>query len=271
MNEIIDTHLHFWNPQRLDYFWLTPKEGMLNRIFLPPELEPTRIQTGVTEAIFVQASHDPRENAFAFELANTHPWITGIIGWVDLLSSRLELDLEAPCQDKRFKGVRHLSHNETDTRWILRPELRRGLAALEDQRLIFELVLRPEQTNHAPELVGLFPNLTFVLDHLGNPPMQETEFAIWQETMHKLGQHPNVIAKISGLQQLEPKQLEQVLETTLSTFRHSHLMFGSDYPVSLTKYPYQKIITRISTALESLGVTREHALWAKNARRIYRL
>jgi len=79
---IVDTHVHFWNPAALDYFWLKPSEPeALRRAFMPDELEPQRVEAGVTHGVYVQVGHDPRENDWILNATRPYPWIRGIVGW----------------------------------------------------------------------------------------------------------------------------------------------------------------------------------------------
>ena len=172
----MDAHVHFWDPTQLEYFWLTPNAAPLYRAFLPGEIEPELHASGVSRVVFVQASHDPRETAWALALAQRFGWIAAAIGWVDLESPGVDAKLEHFLTDTRFKGVRHPLHTEADTAWLARPAVRRGLAALETKRLLFELVIRPEQLPLVAQTVARHPQLSFVLDHLGNPPVEDNHF-----------------------------------------------------------------------------------------------
>ena len=50
------------------------------------------------------------------------------------------------------------------------------------------------------ELVASVPNATFIIDHLGSPPVLGTDadMSVWSNTMKALAQHPHVFVKIGG-------------------------------------------------------------------------
>ena len=149
---MIDAHVHFWNPADLEYFWLG-SDSELHRTYLPEDLDTERQAIGVSGAVFVQASHDPQENAWALELAKRYSWLLGVVGWVNLERSDLAERLEPLARQSRFKGVRHLVHTEADERGLLRSSVAAGLEMLAEHGLTFDLVLRPEQFQHAPTRV----------------------------------------------------------------------------------------------------------------------
>jgi len=262
---IIDTHVHFWNPAQVNYFWLTPHLERLDRAFLPFDLEPELRDGWVSKAVFVQASHDPKENSYALELARKHPWIAGVIGWVNLEIAMVGAALDSLMQDASFKGVRHLVHTESDPHWLLRPAVQRGLSALEERGLSFDLVLREDQWASALEVAQQHPHLTLILNHLGNPPSDRSGLERWQVWLHQIAASPNVYAKFSGL--TAHPQAARIAAFALAAFGPERLMFGSDWPISVGRdtYPQQRVVA------QELIATDSRAFWADTAARVYRL
>jgi L-fuconolactonase len=263
--QITDAHVHFWNPTELNYFWLTPQLEGLCRTFLPSDLEPELHSSKVSKVVFVQASHDPRENVFALELAQQHPWIAGVIGWVDLEAATLGTTLDGLTQDARFKGVRHLVHTESDPNWLLRPAVQRGLSVLEERGLSFDLVLRQDQWAAALVVAEQHPDLTLILNHLGNPPSDVLSFERWQAWLLEMSAFPNVNAKYSGLTNY-PHAVSIAIKA-VEAFGLERLMFGSDWPISVKSDGYS---AQLHATLELIKMEMT-PFWADNASRIYRL
>ena len=262
---MIDSHVHFWNPNDLDYDWLEATSP-LYRAFLPTDYEPGREACGVSGAVFVQASHDPRENAWAFELADRFEWLLGVVGWVDLEAEDVRITLEHLSQHRRFKGVRHLVHNEADERWLLRPKVGAGLEALGELGLSFDLILRPEQFQYAPGVVAAHPELLFVLDHLGSPTGETLRD--WARTLERLAGHANVTAKISGL----PRNIARhAISIALETFGSNRLMLGGDYPICTLELLYATALTTMLEALRGLAPNGLHSITTAKAAHVYRL
>lgn len=62
--------------------------------------------------------------------AEQHPWIVGVVGWVDLGQHDCERQVEEFKSFPKFVGVRHLQ-DEPDDNFIIRPEILLGLKVLE--------------------------------------------------------------------------------------------------------------------------------------------
>ena len=60
-------------------------------------------------------------------------------------------------------------------------------------------MLFADRLGDALELVRRVPEATFVLDHLGKPPLERHVQAEWKTNIAALGRLPNVVAKVSGL------------------------------------------------------------------------
>ena len=124
---IVDTHVHFWDLERFRYFWLKPEYGILYQTYLPDQIRGEMEVAGVERGVFVQANHLLEENDWVLSLAETHDWIAGIVGWVDLTDPNVDELLDRYMRNSRFKGVRHLIHEEPDDGWLLRPDVQPGL------------------------------------------------------------------------------------------------------------------------------------------------
>ncbi|GMA15272.1 amidohydrolase family protein [Deinococcus metallilatus] len=262
---VIDTHIHFWHPEQLHYFWLADSEPLC-RPFLPEALDAERRAAGVVAGIYVQASHDPRENAWALDLARRVGWIRGVVGWLDLTAP-----LEKPA-DPLFKGVRHLTHAIPDRLWLRRADVGHALDRLAEWNLSVDLVVRAEQLPEAERAIREHPGTTFILDHLGNPPL-EGDLTRWQDDLSSVAALPNVAVKLSGLlthftAPVDETRLAEAVRHGLNVFGPERVMYGGDWPVSTLKTPY---LTTLDTLARAAGPLADARLWWENACRYYRL
>lgn len=273
---IVDTHVHFWDPAALEYFWLTPSEPVaLHRAFMPDELEPQRIEAGVTHGVHVQVGHDPGENDWILEVTRGYPWIRGIVGWVDLMASDLGGQLERATRDPRFKGVRHLTHAIDDPHWLARKDVQAGLETVAGHGLSLDLVLRPDQLEMARDVIAAHPRVSFVLDHMGNPPF-DGNLERWRTDLARLAALPNLVCKISGLltnfkQAIDFGLLRETIHFGFSIFSTGRVMFGGDWPVSTLAAPYRRTLEIVREAVGVLPESDARAFWSGNATRVYRL
>ncbi len=273
---IVDTHVHFWNPAALDYFWLKPSEPeALRRAFMPDELEPQRVEAGVTHGVYVQVGHDPRENDWILNATRPYPWIRGIVGWLDLTAPDLESQMTRASRDPRFKGVRHLTHAITDQNWLTRKDVQAGLETVADHGLSVDLVLRADQLEMVFDVIAAHPRVAFVLDHMGNPPFNG-DLEGWRADIARLAALPNLTCKVSGLLTgfsgaPDLELLRETIDFGFSLFSTNRALFGGDWPVSTLAAPYQRTLEIVREAVGALPEPDARAFWSDNAVRVYRL
>ena len=83
----IDAHHHFWKLGRYDYPWLGPQLNALYRDFGPDDLPPLLARHRMDRTVLVQTISSLDETKWFLSLARQHPFIAGVVGWVDLKSS----------------------------------------------------------------------------------------------------------------------------------------------------------------------------------------
>src|SRR5688572_29951704 len=171
----IDSHTHFWRYNAAEYGWINERVGVLRRDFLPGEARREMDRAGVDACIAVQARQTLEETRWLLELADTHPFVAGVIGWIDLQAEDAAAQLEPFAENSKLVGVRHIIQDEPEERFMLRPAFCRGMSMLEDLNLTYDLLIYPRHLPAAAELVGRFGRQRFVLDHLAKPAVRSGE------------------------------------------------------------------------------------------------
>ena len=110
----IDAHQHFWKYNPGEYGWIGPQDRVLRRDFLPADLQPELMSSGIQGAVSVQARQSLEETRWLLELAHQYTFIKGVVGWVPLIGPDVEKHLELFSADRKLKGVRHVLHDEAD-------------------------------------------------------------------------------------------------------------------------------------------------------------
>src|ERR1041384_4288917 len=124
---IVDSHHHFWRVGLFEYPWMSPDVEILDRDYVPEDLEPQLRACGVAHTVLVQASNSIDETRWLLQLADEHPFIAGVVGWADLEKDRVGQQLDDLAAHPKFKGIRHLVESEPDDDWIVRPKVLAGL------------------------------------------------------------------------------------------------------------------------------------------------
>ena len=261
MSPVIDAHQHFWQrSQPFDYRWLdTPALAPIRRDYWPEDLAPHLKNAGVDRSIFVQTQHNLAENRWALELTERHPFLAGVVGWVDLASPDCEAQVEEFRNHPRFVGVRHVTQDEPDDDFIVGDEVLRGLKVLERYRVPFDLLFYVKHLRHVPRLASTLPDLPMVIDHLAKPRIKDHVLDDWEPDFRAAGTFPNVFCKVSGLvteadwRNWTVDDLKPYVQTALEVFGPDRLMFGSDWPVCELAGSYEQVY---SAAVEAFGPLR---------------
>lgn len=238
---VVDAHHHVWDLSVRDQDWIAGRElAPLRRDFTMKHLEPEARAAGVGRTVLVQTVTVPEETPEFLALAAEHDLIAGVVGWTDLTRpdvadelARLRALPGGPC----LKGIRHQVQGEPDPEWLLRPDVHRGLAAVADAGLVYDLVVLPHHLPACVRTAAALPGLTFVLDHLGKPPIAAGALEPWASGLRALAALPNTVAKLSGLvTEADPaswtvEDLRPYADVALEAFGPGRLMYGSDWPV----------------------------------------
>ncbi len=244
----VDAHQHFWIYHPDEYAWIDDSMAALRRDFLPHDLAPELESSGFQGSIAVQARQTLQETRWLLDLAERSASILGVVGWVDLRSPDVHSHLRSFAQNPKLVGVRHVVQSEPDERFLLQPDFLRGISALEEFDLAYDILIYAKHLPVAAEFVERFPRQRFVLDHLAKPPIKSGEIDSWADGIRRLAALPNVFAKLSGLvteadwQAWKPEQIGPYLDVAFEAFGPKRLMIGSDWPVCLVAAPYARTV-----------------------------
>jgi L-fuconolactonase len=241
---IVDAHQHFWDPARADYAWMTDE---LRRRYGPEDLAPLLREHGVDGTIVVQARHSLDETRELLAIAAATPFVLGVVGWIDLTGDVAGQLAEL---DGALVGVRHQVHDEPDPAWLLRDDVQRGLVAVAEAGLVYDLLVRTRELPAAVETARRHPGLTVVLDHAAKRPPADGE---WAEGVTALAALPNVRCKLSGLfTEFDPAG---TVAFALELFGPERCLFGSDWPVCLLAAGYGDALAVVGDDENVLGGT----------------
>ncbi|MFF4463395.1 amidohydrolase family protein [Streptomyces mirabilis] len=282
---LIDAHHHLWDLDRRPQPWLDdPALATIRRTFTPDDLRTTATQLiagrRLHSTVAVQCVPDVPETEDLLALAEWEPLIGAVVGWADLMSPGIGdlLDgLLAGPGGTHLRSLRHLVQGETDPGWLQRPDVERGLAAVRDRGLCYDVLVRSHQLDQAIRLAERFPDLPQVLDHAGKPPIADGELADWEHQLCRLAAHPQVVCKVSGLiteadhERWTVDDIRPVWDVLLSAFGPDRLMFGSDWPVANLAGGWNRWAATVDELLDGCSADETSAILAGTATTFYRL
>ena len=166
----VDAHHHVWRLDRGDYGWLTPSLAPIYRDFTLDDLRPLLARANVGATVLVQAAPSVAETEFLLDVARASDGLVGgVVGWVDLAVPDAAATLARLAQDPLLKSIRPMLHDITDTEWILRPDVDRAIAVVEELGLRFDVLVKPPHLPALLRMVERHPGLPIVIDHGGKP------------------------------------------------------------------------------------------------------
>lgn len=242
---VIDSHLHVWERSEGHYSWLVPHFGAIYDDF-PPSLAGHELsRAGVDGAILVQADDSLHDANYMFQAARQHNWVWGVVPWLPLDSpGRAENLLEEYQREPSFCGVRQLVHDDPRDDFYRMAEVHEVLAALGELGIPVDVPdAWPRDLPQVVDIAATYPATTFVLDHLGKPPIEPGDFARWKSLFIALADCPNTVVKFSGLHHpyrpFTHLSIESIWDLTLEVWGPKRVMVGSDWPITVGYGGYQ--------------------------------
>lgn len=272
----IDSHQHFWLPERGDYGWLTRDLAPLYRDFQPEHLRPHLQETGVRQTVLVQAAPTLQETRYLLQLAQQTDFVAAVVGWVDMEKPTALNDLEALARHPLLRGIRPMIQDIPDPAWMLRAQLRPVYETLVELGLTFDALVKPQHLPHLHQLLRRHPDLSVVIDHGAKPDIARGAFQPWADDMAAIATGANTSCKLSGL--LTEAGNQPVYEAVYPYMRHlldcfgaERLLWGSDWPVLelAADYPSWNIMTL--RFLQDLDADDQQRILGANAQALYGL
>lgn len=279
---IIDTHLHLWDPGYLRYSWLDGN-ALLNKPYLLADYRKACGAVQVEKMVFLQCEVDfalfREEAAWVTSLAKQDPRIAGIVPWAPLeKGDAARADLEALlAANPLIKGIRRIIQFEPEIDFCLRPDFVKGVQALADYGLSFDICISHIQMANTIKLVAQCPNVHFILDHIGKPDIRQQIFEPWKREIRTLAQFPNVCCKVSGLvteadhKAWTKEDLKPYIDHVIDSFGFDRVIFGGDWPVAYQATEYPRWVETLEWAVAGCSERELYKLFHDNAQAFYRL
>tara|TARA_Y100001958_G_scaffold94829_1_gene64960 strand:- start:1901 stop:2731 length:831 start_codon:yes stop_codon:yes gene_type:complete len=258
---ILDTHHHLWDLSLRSYDWITelPEDESIkiNRNFLINDLDALANKNNVTGTICVQAHQSEEEALWLLEIAKNSDLIKGVVCWVDLKNSNIGLFLDKYQMYEKFCGIRHVWHDEKNEDWIMDPKVIEGLKTLSERQINFDFLVRPNHLKYIFEVYEKIPKLNGVIDHIAKPKIIENIFEPWAENISELSKIDSLNCKISGMvEEMNESQgisiLKNYTDHVIESFGDDKVMYGSNWPVCLTKKSYSEVLEIAKTISNNL-------------------
>ena len=298
MLDIIDTHQHLWNLDRLNLPWVN-RVPELNRSYKFTDYLKEAEISGVTRTVYMEVDAHPVDKQKEIDDITLHcqensDLMLGMVVSADPGKPGFTEFLGANSGNPFIKGVRQVLHNpEQASKYCLTPEFVQGIRALGKRDLLFDICIRPAELHDAVELCRQVPETTFVLDHCGNADpyvvnghrkidssSSDTTYVhskeSWQKGIFKLGELENVYCKISGIvaraeTDWNAQTLAPTVNTCLEAFGEDRVVFGGDWPVCTLGASLSQWIAALKEIVSTRPTVVQEKMFSINAERLYQL
>ena len=236
---VLDAHVHFWNPERLSYPWLSDAPS-LKRPFLPEQFG-ALADRAVDALLFVEANCGPSDSEaeldFVDGLAAREPRIIGSVAFVDMTERDTRRQrLERLARRERVVGVRHNIQGHA-AGYCLSSSFVAGVCEVGALGLTFDLCITADQLEDAIALVSRCRDVRFVLDHCGKPCDSLRRIRAVGRRHRSVGgvrecRVQVVRAVHGGTPRSEKRECAASLRRACTPcFGPTRLLYGSDWPV----------------------------------------
>jgi len=272
----IDSHQHYWHFNTADYGWMGENMSVIKRDFLPTDLLPELKSIDFDGSVAVQARQSLEETNWLLQLADEHPHIKGVVGWLDLQSEQAEEQIAAFAKHPKAAGVRHVIHDEEDLDFMLRPAFIRGVQLLEKYDLAYDILIFPTHLANTIEFVKQFSDKQiFVVDHIAKPLIKDGIVSPWKEDIVALAKFPNVYCKVSGMvteadwNTWKPENIRPYLDVIMDAFGPERILIGSDWPVCLVAGKYSEVMQVVTDYISTFTEKEQALMLGENAAKAY--
>jgi len=276
---IIDTHVHFWELDRLEYPWLETNKSSLSQDFLLTDYQQITQGYQVEKIVFVESGRVPwqylEEVKWVHQLAEQNDLIGSMVAYFPVdQGGSAQAELEELTAYPLVKGIRNMGDTQEQ---VTSAQYREGLRLLSKHDLSLDIHLGTTDINRYLTLIDQNPNLRFVLNHLGLPNVKDGELETWKSGMQQLAERPNVVCKLSGLltrchpEQVDGNFLKPYILSPIEYFGTDRVMFGSDWPVLTRANTFQvwaQVLENFTTELSQSELTQ---VFSDTAKKVYRV
>ena len=282
----VDSHHHLWDMSKGSYHWLEEEEpaeteivgdySAIRRSYVIQDLLADFEGSNVVKSVHIQAEYggDDQvwETAWLQSVADEHGYPHAIVAKTDLAAEGARGELERHAEHANMRGVRNFVQGDD----LLTPEFRRGLQALSDLDMLYDLNSTWEGMDGARRAAEQFGDLQFILGHCGVPMERTPEyFDAWRAGMATLAGAPNVACKISGLGMTDHSwtvdSIRPWVLACIETFGVERCMFGSNWPVDSLYSSYRAVVEAYHEITADFSADERDALFRRNAERYYRV
>ncbi|MCG6877438.1 MAG: amidohydrolase family protein [Betaproteobacteria bacterium] len=295
--EIVDAHVHFWEPGRNYYPWLCDEPmvpfrygdySAIRRSYLPPDYFRDAEGHRIVRTVYVEAHWDPRdplgEVAYVTGLEEQYGAPNAVVAYARIAAEDAESVIATHGAHPLVRGIRNKPAAAASPDAAQRgapgsmgdPRWREGLHLLEKYELSLDIQSPWWHLAEMAELAADFPRLQIVLNHLGLPADRSKKgLDGWRAAIRELAGQSNVTVKLSGIgvpgSSWTVALNRDIVRDAIEAFGVDRCMFASNFPVDGLTGTFDEIYSGYKAIVADLPEADQRRLFHDNAVRIYRI
>ncbi|MDF9796349.1 L-fuconolactonase [Catalinimonas alkaloidigena] len=276
---ITDTHVHFWELDRLEYPWLEERPSPISRDFVPDDYLKATSNYELQRIVFVESGRVPeeylQESDWISQLAEKEGKIAGIVAFFPIeKGAEVQNNLEKLADNTLVKGIRRMGDPDE---LVASYAFQESLNLMNRHQLSLDIHYGADGLKAFLPIIDKFPDMTFVVNHLGLPDVKQGEKESWQKAMQAVAERPNVYCKLSGLltrcedNQKNSQTLKPYILSAIDYFGTDRMVFASDWPVLTLGGTFEHWLQILDEVLGDFKKRELRDIFYQNAARAYRL
>ncbi len=268
---VIDPHVHVWKKDPR-YPWAKETTRPPDNDATPEMLLGLMKANGVDKTVIIQVIHYRWDNSYLADVLKQYPnYFLGVCR-VNPESPAAPDDLSRLVEQQKFRGVRISPASNEAGDWIagpLMPPLWKRCDSLKVPMTVLAPVTRMPEVS---KLIERFPNLTVVIDHMADSPLDHPEQL---NMLIALKRYPKVFVKVSHTWSLSkqpypyPDSQAQV-KRLYDAFGPKRLMWGTDWPLVEGFCGYGKALAVVRDEMKFLNDEDKSWMLSKTVERVWR-
>ena len=295
---ITDPHQHLWDYKyKYAHGWLQteshPWTGdwtmLANNYLIEDYFEDIKNQN-ITKSVHVEAEWNDEPGAWGetqwlHEINKNHNFPNSIVGHVNLSNNDVEEVINKHLEASNlFVGIRHNQFNHDKDKDFIFSDINhmqsdlwlKNFKLLEKYNLSFDLGCFYNQLSDGANVAKNNPNISMILNHVGQPIKREKEeFERWKSGIKLISENQNVNCKLSGVTMTDHnwtnESIKEIFNYVIDCFGIDRCVVASNFPVDKLFGSYDKIYNAYKEVLSQYSEDENRKLFQFNANRIYKI
>ena len=284
---IIDTHLHIWDFNQLNYSAFKG-HPLFGRSYKIEDYQRDCGDLDIEAMVFLECYADfsstdgqyIKEIKFVEESSRRDPRIKGIVPMAPVeWGARVETILEEMRDNHpAVKGIRRIVEFDKDPRGLtLSGNFIEGVNRLAKFGYHFEINVNHTQMDIVKDFVKMIPEVRMILDHCGKPGIAEGAIEQYKSDVAELSKHPNLWIKLSDLpveadhNSWTEDDLRPYIDATIESFGFDRTIYAGDYPICLQATTLPRWVEVLDEALSGCSQKELWKFYRENANQFYNL